>query len=83
MTNTLTARNLTGVAWIEDGKRVEFANAARRFGVQRADGAWLSFDGVAPYAPAGGRRTAVEVAATIVVDGRVKWVRPIDVTARS
>jgi hypothetical protein len=73
----LTARNLVGVAWIEDGKRVEFANAARRFGVLRADGAWLSFDGVAPYAPSGGRRAAVEVAETIVVDDTISWVRSL------
>jgi hypothetical protein len=57
-----------GVAWIENGKRAELANAARKFGVRRTDGAWLSFDGVRPYAPAGGRRTAIEVAATIEID---------------
>ena len=73
----LTARDLAGVAWIEDGKRVEFTNAARRFGVLRADGAWLSFDGVAPYAPSGGRKAAVEVASTIVVNDAVKWVLPL------
>lgn len=73
----LTAHNLAGGAWIEDGKRAEFTNAARKFGVQRSDGAWLSFDGVAPYAPSGGRRAAVEVAATIEIDGSVQWVRPL------
>ncbi|ASR85090.1 hypothetical protein SEA_TIERRA_82 [Mycobacterium phage Tierra] len=73
----LTAQNLAGVAWVEDGRRAEFANARREFGVQRADGAWLSFDGVRPYCPRGGRRAAVEVAATIVVDDTVRWVRSI------
>lgn len=76
-TSPLAAHNLTGVAWIEDGKRTEVANASRKFGVQRADGAWLSFDGVRPYVPSGGRRTAIEVATTIVVDETVKWVRPL------
>jgi hypothetical protein len=75
--HTLTAHNLTGVAWIEEGKRTEFTNAARRFGVLRSDGAWLSFDGVRPYAPSGGRRTAVEVAETIVVDDTISWVYPL------
>ncbi|QFG09476.1 hypothetical protein I5H08_gp011 [Mycobacterium phage Yuna] len=73
----LTAHNLQGVAWVEDGRRAEFANGRRSFGVQRADGAWLSFDGVRPYCPRGGRAAAVEVAATIVVDDSLHWLRSL------
>lgn len=74
----LTARNLAGVAWVEDGRRAEFVNAARKFGVQRADGAWLSFDGVAPYCPRGGRAAAVEVAATINAGhASLHWLRSL------
>ncbi|QJD50380.1 hypothetical protein I5H01_gp027 [Mycobacterium phage MarkPhew] len=70
----LTARNLAGVAWVEDGRRAEFANASRKFGVTDGAGRWLSFDGVSPYLPRGGRKTAVEVAATIVVDDSLHWI---------
>lgn len=75
---TLTARNLAGVAWVEDGKRAEYQNARRTFGVQREDGAWLSFNGIRPYAPSGGRKAAVEVAATVIIDDpRTQWVHAV------
>ncbi|ASR78008.1 hypothetical protein I5G95_gp25 [Mycobacterium phage Bella96] len=73
----LTAQTLAGVAWIEGGRRAEFENASRMWGVTDGAGLWLSFDGVAPYTPRGGRRAAAEVASTIVVDGTVSWVRAL------
>ncbi|QFG14125.1 hypothetical protein I5G97_gp028 [Mycobacterium phage Curiosium] len=74
----LTAQTLAGVAWIEGGAVHQIpASRTGEFGVRRADGAWLSFDGVSPYCPLGGRRAAVEVASTIVVDDTVQWVRAI------
>ncbi|QFG09269.1 hypothetical protein SEA_EFRA2_84 [Mycobacterium phage Efra2] len=73
----LTAQTLAGVGWNEGGRRAEFANASRVYGVTDGAGRWLSFDGVRPYTPCGGRRAAVEVAATIVVDDTVQWVRAI------
>ncbi|ASR85582.1 hypothetical protein I5G80_gp062 [Mycobacterium phage Krueger] len=76
----LTARNLAGVAWVENGRRAEFANASRMWGVTDGAGRWLSFDGVAPYSPRGGRSTAIEVADTIVLgddDDMVHWIEAL------
>lgn len=72
----LTAANLAGVAWIENGQRAEYANASRMFGITDGAGRWLSFDGVQPYNPRGGRRAAAEVAATLD-DANASWVHAI------
>ncbi|QJD50480.1 hypothetical protein SEA_CHRIS_78 [Mycobacterium phage Chris] len=73
--NNLTARNLDGVSWINaDGDRAEYMNGRYLFGVVDTEGRWLSFDGVQPYVPQGGRKTAIEVAATIVVDDSLHWI---------
>ena len=71
----LAAAKLSGIAWIENGQRATYFNARNMYGI--TDGTmWLSLDGVQPYAPSGGRRAAVEVAATID-RAAVKWVRAI------
>ncbi|ASR85279.1 hypothetical protein I5H06_gp25 [Mycobacterium phage SirPhilip] len=73
----LTAHNLGGVEWRESATRkAMLQNGARYFGVRNAEGLWLSFDGVAPYAVSR-KSTAVEVAETIVVDERLHWVRAL------
>lgn len=74
----LTARNLAGVSWITpEGDRAEYLNGRHLFGVVDVEGRWLSFDGVQPYTPQGGRKTAVEVAATIVVDDSLHWIKAL------
>ncbi|QAX95618.1 hypothetical protein I5H03_gp028 [Mycobacterium phage Nibb] len=70
----LIARSLAGVSWAEGGRAARFASASRMYGVTDGAGRWLSFDGVHPYSPRGGRKTAVEVAATIVVDDSLHWI---------
>lgn len=72
----LTAATLAGTAWIENGQRAEYTNARNLFGITNGAGLWLSFDGVQPYTPRGGRRAAAEVAATIGT-AAVSWVRAI------
>ena len=80
MTNTaspaLTAHNLVGVAWVENGNRAEFKAAQRSFGVRNAAGEWLSFDGVRPYCVSR-KSAAVEVALTVIIDGSTRWVRAL------
>ncbi|ERG69290.1 hypothetical protein [Segniliparus rugosus] len=70
----LEAHNLVGVSWMENGMRFEYPSPKSTYGVRRSDGMWLSFDGVKPYAPSGGRKTAIEVAETIIVDDSIFWV---------
>ncbi|WP_298446217.1 hypothetical protein [Gordonia sp. (in: high G+C Gram-positive bacteria)] len=75
-TDTLTAANLAGVEWITaTGPNTGLIGfALHGFGVQRNDGAWLSFDGERPYNVT--RKAAQEVADTIRVDDSLYWLIP-------
>lgn len=73
----LTACPLTGLTftWHADGQRLGVTYGRRDYGIQRADGAWLTLDGLRPYCPRGGKSAASEVAAT-VNPTQVGWLRP-------
>lgn len=46
------------------------------WGVTNEAGQWLTFDGVTPYVPCGGRRAAAEVADTIIQDA-IQFLTPV------
>ncbi len=69
---TLSAQSLDGFRWSVGVS--QYQGGRSDYGVRRDDGRWLSFDGKSPYRPAGGRRTATEVAETVIVDSTLHWL---------
>lgn len=73
MATTLTARSLDGVRFPLNGRTARYVGGSNLWGVTDGQGRWLTFDGIAPYTPRGGRSAAEEVAATIVADD-AQWI---------
>ena len=71
MPTARTAESVAAIEWVEDGRRARFASS-RGYGVRQGD-TFLSFNGVCPSVWTL-KRTAQEIADTLVDDGSLAWI---------